>query len=96
MRDIAYGIAKTIMDGIKDAEMQYEYAVAASELGKPDISGRHIEEAKKRLIGVKEWTDYGAKILGGSPDTLAPVLLELLNQQQKQALDKIASFKPGQ
>lgn len=97
MRDIAYGIAKTIMDGIKDAEMQYDYAVAASELGKVEIASRHIEEAKKRLIGVREWTDYGAKVLSGAkPDTLAPVLVELLNSQQKQALDKIAAFKPGQ
>ena len=96
MRDVAYGIAKTVMDGIKDAEMQYEYAQNASDAGKADIAMRHIEEAKKRLIGVKEWTDFGAKILGSSPDSLAPVLLELLNQSQKQALDKIASFKPGQ
>ena len=49
---VFYGIAKTIMDGTKDADQQYDFAVAAKAEGKPEIAAKHIEEAKKRLAGV--------------------------------------------
>lgn len=49
------GIVKTITDGIKDANMQVEYAEAAKANGNHDLAMLHITEAKKRLDGVKEW-----------------------------------------
>lgn len=49
------GAARTIMDGLKDAQMQYEWAEKAAEYGDHDIAMRHIAEAKKRLSGTAEW-----------------------------------------
>ena len=60
---VFYGIAKTIMDGTKDADQQYDFAMQAKAEGKPEIAAKHIEEAKKRLAGVKEWYDIGVKLL---------------------------------
>jgi uncharacterized protein with ACT and thioredoxin-like domain len=49
------GIVKTITDGIKDANMQIEYAETARASGNHDLAMLHASEAKKRLEGVKEW-----------------------------------------
>ena len=57
---------------------------------------QHIEEAKKRLVGVKEWYDIGVKLLASEkPEPLVEAVMELLMQQHRSALDKIAQFKPG-
>lgn len=54
-KDIAYGVAKTIMDGLKDAQMQCEYAEKAEQQGEHELAALHRAEAEKRLDGVKEW-----------------------------------------
>lgn len=95
MKDVIYGIAKTIMDGLKDAEAQYEYARTANESGKHDLALRHIEEAKKRLAGVKEWYDFGTKMLGDKPESIVGVFMELFLQWHRGVVDKLATFKPG-
>lgn len=51
------GIVKTITDGLKDADMHIEWAEEAKEEGNHDLATLHINEAKKRLDGVKEWYD---------------------------------------
>ena len=93
---VFYGIAKTIMDGCKDADQQYEFAQAAKAQGKPDLAIRHIEEAKKRLAGVKEWYDIGTKQMQSeNPEPMVEAVMELLLQHHRSTLDKIATFKPG-
>lgn len=51
------GVVKTIVDGLKDANMQYDYAEEAMHEGEYELATLHINEAKKRLDGVKEWYD---------------------------------------
>ncbi len=93
---VFYGIAKTIMDGCKDADQQYDFAMQAKADGKPEIAARHIDEAKKRLVGVKEWYDIGVKLLASEKsEPLVEAVMELLMQQHRGALDKINQFKPG-
>lgn len=93
---VFYGIAKTIMDGCKDADQQYDFAVQAKTEGKPEIAMRHIEEAKKRLAGVKEWYDVGVKLLAAEkPEPMVEAVMELLLQHHRSTLEKIATFKPG-
>lgn len=52
---VVKGIVKTIVDGIKDAQMQYDYACEAHKAGAAAIAKAHIEEASKRLDGVQLW-----------------------------------------
>ena len=49
------GVVKTIIDGVKDAQMQFEYAEIAHKHGDKTFASLHINEAHKRLIGVCEW-----------------------------------------
>lgn len=49
------GAVKTILDGIKDAQMQYEYAEIAMKHGDKAWAALHINESHKRLMGVCEW-----------------------------------------
>lgn len=51
------GIVKTITDGLKDADMHIEWAEEAKEAGNHELTSLHINEAKKRLDGAKEWYD---------------------------------------
>lgn len=93
---VFYGIAKTIMDGTKDADQQLEFAQAAKAQGKPELAVKHIEEAKKRLVGVKEWYDMGMKMLASDkPEPMAEAVMELLMQQHKSVLERVGQFKPG-
>lgn len=93
MKSTVYGIAKTILDGLKDADAQIEYAKTAA--GKPDVVNRHIEEAKRRLTGVKEWCDIMRKEMGDKPDPIAEVYLDLMLQWHRNAVERIVNAKPG-
>lgn len=99
MHHVMKGIAKTAMDGLKDAEMQYGYAMDAHAEGSHEFAALHIEEAKHRLSGVKEWYDRGVKLMGGdmrAMDPVAEALVEHYKNWYHTLSDKIASFKPGQ
>lgn len=50
-------IVRTILDGLKDAEMQLGYAEEAQEAGDEELAHLHMAEAKARLDGVKAWYD---------------------------------------
>lgn len=93
---VFYGVAKTIMDGCKDAAQQYDFAQTAKAEGKTELAGKHIDEAKKRLAGVKEWYDIGAKLVAADKaEPMVEAVMELLLQYYRGELDKIAQFKPG-
>ena len=69
------GAARTVTDGLKDAQMQYEYAEHAMEQGDREMSAKHIAEAHKRLSGVTEWF----AILDESEESKQPLARALLN-----------------
>ena len=87
------GIVRTITDGLKDANMQYDWAVEAKEHGKTELAHLHIAEAKKRIEGSKEWYEKAKTML---PDTEPTELEEILMCHYKNwyrdLKDKIEAF----
>ena len=63
-KEIIRGLAKTIIDGIKDAQMQLDYAEEAMEHGEKEIAAMHNAEAHKRIEGVKTWYEYAINKVG--------------------------------
>lgn len=89
-----FGIGKTIMDGCKDASQQYDFAIAAKNAGDQEIAIKHIEEAKRRLAGVKEWYDIGMRYIANEKQgSIAEDIMALLNQQYREMLDRVNQFK---
>lgn len=62
------GMVKTIIDGIKDAQMQYEYAETALKHDDHTFASLHINEAHKRLMGVCEWYKKAKEVIGEHGD----------------------------
>jgi hypothetical protein len=62
------GMVKTIIDGIKDAQMQYEYAETALNHDDHTFAALHINEANKRLMGVCEWYKKAKDVIGEHGD----------------------------
>ena len=67
-KEVIKGLAKTIIDGIKDAQMQLDYAEEAREHGECEIAHRHLNEAHERLNGVKEWYEFAEAKMGKHHD----------------------------
>ena len=95
MKEVLKGIIRTAMDSLKDAEMQIGYAEGAKAEAKTDIALRHIEEAKRRLQGVKEWYDIGMKMSGNEVNPVSDMLMEYHKRLYRDLVDKVATFKPG-
>lgn len=90
------GIVKTITDGLKDANMQYEWAEATKELGKSELAHMHIAEAKKRLDGVKEWYDKAKAMLpNAEPTELEELLMCHYKDWYRDLKEKIEAFHRG-
>ena len=70
------GAAKTVADGLRDAQMQYEYADHAREHGDTEMAAKHISEAHRRLVGVSEWLS----VLDESEEAHQPLAKTLLGQ----------------
>lgn len=70
------GVVKTIMDGLKDARLQLDWAVEAHRTGEPELARMHLEEARKRLAGVKDWYRDGYALLGKQSDDDVACALE--------------------
>ena len=73
---LMHGIAKTMMDGVRDANMQYDYAVEAKEHGDTELAMAHIEEAKHRLSGAKAWYERRHRTIGEHGDALVKAVEE--------------------
>lgn len=71
---LMHGIVKTMMDGVKDAHMQYEYAVSAWEHGEHELATKHADEARARLLGAKAWRDLRVKYTDAHPDALVKAM----------------------
>ena len=58
------GLVRTMLDGLKDASMQYEWAMNAHRAGDKELASLHHNEAMKRLNGVKEWYEKAKGMMG--------------------------------
>lgn len=89
--EILKNIAKTIVDGLKDAQMQYEYAEEAKEHGDQAIAKAHIMDAQKRMEGVQEWWKHADQMAGGDP--MYTMLMEYYRNWCRELRSKIEEFK---
>lgn len=92
------GAVKTILDGIKDAQMQYEYAESAIKHGDKAWAALHINEAHKRLIGVCEWYKKVEDAFEGShddddDDILTDVLVDEYKEWYYNLKQRVESMK---
>lgn len=94
-KEIIKGLAKTIIDGIKDAQMQLDYAEEAREHGETEIAHLHINEAHKRMNGVKEWYDYVTAKMGKhhEGDMAYHAMEEHYRDWARNIRERIAEFK---
>ncbi len=94
-KDVIRGVAKTIIDGIKDAQMQYDYAEEAREAGETELAKLHINEAQKRMSGVKEWYDYATAKMGKhhEGDSAYMALEDHYRDWARNIKERIATFK---
>ena len=96
MRDCMSGVCRTVLDNIKDADMQMDWAESAKERGNHELAQYHVEEAKKRLQTAKEWYDRGVKMHGGEKmEPLTEALIEREKDHYHEVLNRAAIFKPG-
>lgn len=58
------GMVNTMIDGIKDAQMQYDYACAAKKADERELAKLHIDEAERRISGVSAWHRAAEEMLG--------------------------------
>lgn len=91
--EIMKGVVWMTTDGIKDADMAYEYAVDAKEAGKPELAAMFVEDAKYRLGKVKEWYGRAMSMHGGQLDAITETLCEHYREWYRDVLDKVMKFK---
>ena len=92
--DVIRGMVKTIIDGIKDSDCQLKYAHTAKDSGHHDIAALHIEEAKRRLSGAKEWYDRAKGSADSHNEAVADVLMGYYKDWYREVMDKVARFEP--
>lgn len=99
IKDCMSGVCRTVLDNIKDADMQLDWAEAAKERGNHELAQFHAEEAKSRLRTAKEWYDRGVKMHeqsgGGKMDPLTEALIERERDHYHEIMNRAANFKPG-
>lgn len=99
IKDCMSGVCRTVLDNIKDADMQLDWAEAAKERGNHELAQYHAEEAKSRLRTAKEWYDRGVKMheqSGGSKmEPLTEALIEREREHYHEIMNRAANFKPG-
>lgn len=90
-------IVKTIVDGLKDANMQVDYYKEAHEHGKNELADMHLAEACKRLDGVKEWYNKTRHHIPDMEQTaFAGVLKDYYIEWYRDLRRKIDVIKSGQ
>lgn len=92
--DVIRGMVKTVIDGIKDSDCQLKYAHTAKDSGHHDIAALHIEEAKRRLSGVKEWYDRAKGAADGHNEAVTDALMGYYKDWYREIMDKVARFEP--
>ena len=92
--DVTRGTAHTIIDEIKDPDCHPNYAHTATASGHHDIAALHIEEAKRRLSGAKEWYDRAKGVADGHNEAVTDVLMGYYKDWYREVMDKVARFEP--
>ena len=92
MKELMKGIVWMSTDGIKDADMAYDYAIEARDAGKPDLAAVYIEDAKYRLGKVREWYERAMTMSGGQADPVAEVLMEHYREWYRDVLGKVMKY----
>lgn len=93
MKDGIKGIVKTITDGLRDANMQIDWADEAKTRGAHDLATLHITEAKKRLDGAKEWYDKAVAMFSKfEPTELEEVLMCHYKHWYHELRERVDSF----
>ena len=88
------GLIRTIIDGLKDSSMQYEWACNAQRAGDKEIASMHHAEAMKRLNNVKEWYDKAKNFVGDKPmDHVGEVMKNYFVNWYRDLLGKVSSMK---
>ena len=92
------GMVKTIIDCIKDAQMQYEYAETALKHDDKAFASLHINEAHKRLMGVCEWYKKAKDVIGehgddDEDDMLTDVLVDEYKDWYFNLKQRVESMK---
>lgn len=92
--DTIKNIVKTITDGLKDANMQYDYAEEAMHEGEYDVATLHINEAKRRLDGAKEWYDKAKNMFPEEKHTeLEEILMNHYKHWYRELKEDIEKFR---
>jgi hypothetical protein len=89
--ELLKNVSKTIVDGLKDTQMQYEYAEEAKEHGDSGLAKAHIAEAQKRIDGVQEWWKHSDSMAGGDP--MYGMLMEYYRDWCRKLRHEIEEFK---
>ena len=88
------GLIRTIIDGLKDSSMQYEWACNAHRAGDKEIASMHLAEAMKRLNNVKEWYDKAKNLIGDkSMDHVGEVMKNYFVNWYRDLLGKVTAMK---
>ena len=96
MNDGIKGIVKTITDGLRDANMQIDWADEAKTRGAHDLATLHITEAKKRLDGAKEWYDKAMAMMPKTEHTeLEEILMCHYKHWYRELREKVETFHRG-
>ena len=89
------GLIRTMLDGLKDASMQYEWAMNAHRAGDKELTALHHSEAMKRLNGVKEWYEKSKSMMGDKTlDPIGEVLKCYFVDWYHDLNAKVAAMKP--
>ncbi len=54
----------TMLDDIRDADKQYQFAMTAMQAGDKELADMHRSEAMERLSAVKKWRDKAENGVG--------------------------------
>jgi hypothetical protein len=88
------GLIRTMLDGLKDASMQYEWAQSAHRAGDKEIAALHHGEAMERLNGVKKWYEKARALMGDKPlDPIGEVLKNYFVNWYHDLLGKVTAMK---
>lgn len=88
------GLIRTMIDGLKDASMQYEWACNAHRSGDKEIAAMHHGEAMKRLNNVKDWYDKTKAIIGEKPmEPASEVMKAYFVNWYRDLLGKVTAMK---
>lgn len=86
------GIICSEMDGIKDAEKHYNYAITAKEEGNKELARMHIEEAMRRLDGVKDWHKRTETMVEWEKNSVTEAIKEKGKEHYIDLMEKVRNF----